>query len=275
MYELFCGQPMFRGRSFGEYVRKHLTEMPVPPRQTPGGADIDPRLEALILKCLEKDPNERFSHILELRDALLIMLGGIETHPPGFASLTASGVRPPPMPTLPLAPMPRTCRRAAGHRSVAGRAAIVGRTYLQYSQHSQIAAATGSHRRRGGCGFAGGAVAVALGIGAAVWYAGRGDTPRGAPVASSRSRSRNRPHAAGATDRTRHRETEEARGADGFAAERCAVCRRQERRAVQDAVSRRDRHRRRRAERQAHVHRQGGRLRDGVIVVDLAAPQAE
>ncbi|MEO8702090.1 MAG: serine/threonine-protein kinase, partial [Kofleriaceae bacterium] len=24
MYELFCGQPMFRGRSFGEYVRKHL-----------------------------------------------------------------------------------------------------------------------------------------------------------------------------------------------------------------------------------------------------------
>ena len=42
MYELFCGQPMFRGRSFGEYVRKHLTEMPVPPRQTPGGAEIDP-----------------------------------------------------------------------------------------------------------------------------------------------------------------------------------------------------------------------------------------
>ena len=37
MYELFTGQPMFRGRSFGEYVRKHLTEMPVPPRQTQGG----------------------------------------------------------------------------------------------------------------------------------------------------------------------------------------------------------------------------------------------
>ncbi|HEV7555971.1 MAG TPA: serine/threonine-protein kinase, partial [Kofleriaceae bacterium] len=37
MYELFCGQPMFRGRSFGEYVRKHLTEQPVPPRQTAMG----------------------------------------------------------------------------------------------------------------------------------------------------------------------------------------------------------------------------------------------
>ena len=43
MYELFCGQPMFRGRSFGEYVRKHLTERPPAPRQTPGGKDLDPR----------------------------------------------------------------------------------------------------------------------------------------------------------------------------------------------------------------------------------------
>ena len=50
MYELFCGQPMFRGRSFGEYVRKHLTEMPVPPRATPGGAQLGPRLEQLIMK---------------------------------------------------------------------------------------------------------------------------------------------------------------------------------------------------------------------------------
>src|SRR4051812_6891290 len=35
MYDMFCGQPMFRGRAFGEFVRKHLTEAPVPPRQTP------------------------------------------------------------------------------------------------------------------------------------------------------------------------------------------------------------------------------------------------
>ena len=42
MYELFCGQPLFRGRSFGEYVRKHLTENPIPPRQTQGGSNIDP-----------------------------------------------------------------------------------------------------------------------------------------------------------------------------------------------------------------------------------------
>src|SRR5688572_10475283 len=83
MYELFCGQPMFRGRSFGEFVRKHLTEFPIPPRQTPNGGHIDERLEALILRSLAKDPNQRFSHILELRDGLLHLLGGIETQPPG------------------------------------------------------------------------------------------------------------------------------------------------------------------------------------------------
>src|SRR5258705_8404499 len=77
MYELFSGQPMFRGRSFGEYVRKHLTETPVPPSQTPGGAGIDPRLEARILRCLDKDADQRFATIVELREALLDLLGGM------------------------------------------------------------------------------------------------------------------------------------------------------------------------------------------------------
>jgi hypothetical protein len=31
MYELFSGRRCFHGQWFGEYVRKHLTEMPVPP----------------------------------------------------------------------------------------------------------------------------------------------------------------------------------------------------------------------------------------------------
>src|ERR1041385_8411869 len=95
MYEMFCGQPLFRGRSFGEYVRKHLTEMPIAPRQTQGGANLDERMEALIMRCLAKDPNDRFGHILELRDSLLHLLGGIETHPPSYVQLAQSQMRPP------------------------------------------------------------------------------------------------------------------------------------------------------------------------------------
>jgi Protein kinase domain len=172
MYELFCGQPMFRGRSFGEYVRKHLTEMPIPPRATAGGAQIEPRLEQLILRCLEKDPNGRFSNIVELRDALLGMLGGLETHPPSLV-MTGSGIRvnptivPHAMQTvLPSAPMQHLPTPASGmHPS------------LYYSQYaSQIAPPPAPAVTPWWVWFVGGALAVGLGIGAAVFYAGRGSS---------------------------------------------------------------------------------------------------
>src|SRR4051812_26816315 len=114
MYELFTGQPMFRGRSFGEYVRKHLTEMPTPPHETPGGAGIDPRLEALIMRCLDKDADQRFAHISELREALLHLLSECDAaaslYPPSTGSLSGSGPRalrtplPPIASVLPLPP---------------------------------------------------------------------------------------------------------------------------------------------------------------------------
>lgn len=184
MYELFCGQPMFRGRSFGEYVRKHLTEMPVRPRLTPAGAEIDERLEALIMRCLEKEPSARFGQIAELRDALLMMLGSMETHPPASLSLTASGVRPPPMPTLPSAPIARM--PTPGHASQPGMTHSSSGYYVQHGgQYSQIvglppppAAPTPWW-----VWMVGGAVAVAIGVGAAVFLTGRTDS-QPAPVAA-------------------------------------------------------------------------------------------
>ncbi|HEX3476702.1 MAG TPA: protein kinase [Kofleriaceae bacterium] len=108
MYELFTGQPMFRGRSFGEYVRKHLTEMPIPPHDTPGGGGIDPRLEALILRCIDKDPDQRFAQIAELREALLHLLSESDAaaglYPPSTGSLSGSGPRARRTPLPPLAP---------------------------------------------------------------------------------------------------------------------------------------------------------------------------
>ena len=44
MYELFCGQPLFSARSFGDFVNKHINETPVPPSQTTGGAHLSPEL---------------------------------------------------------------------------------------------------------------------------------------------------------------------------------------------------------------------------------------
>jgi serine/threonine protein kinase len=79
MYELFCGRPVFTGKSFGEFVMKHMSELPVPPRQTEGGAGLRPELEAVILRCLAKRPTERFQTVGELRDALLGLLGVLDT----------------------------------------------------------------------------------------------------------------------------------------------------------------------------------------------------
>ncbi|MBV8760247.1 MAG: serine/threonine protein kinase [Deltaproteobacteria bacterium] len=178
MYELFTGQPMFRGRSFGEYVRKHLTEMPVPPRQTQGGAHLDERLEALILKSLAKDPNERFNHILELRDGLLHMLGGIETHPPGYASLAQSAIRPAVMTTqlpphmlpLPAPAMATTVPTPPQHMS-----AMVsqGNPALLYSQYTQQPVAPEPTKTPMWLWLLGAAIAIGGGIGGALWFANR------------------------------------------------------------------------------------------------------
>jgi serine/threonine-protein kinase len=82
MYELFTGQPIFRGKSFGEFVRKHLNDTPVPPSATPGGRLMDDRLEAIILRCLEKRADDRYQAIGDLRQDLMALLGAVETSIP-------------------------------------------------------------------------------------------------------------------------------------------------------------------------------------------------
>jgi len=194
MYELFCGQPMFKGRSFGEYVRKHLTEQPVPPRATPGGAQIDPRLEAVILRSLDKEPSNRFGTIQELRENLLGLLGGMETHPPGYVTMGSSAPRPaqmlpavhlplqPPVSHVPTPPVGSASQihpsQLPLHYSTWGQPQILQTSQVVPPQ-TVIVQATPWW-----VWFVGGAIAVAIGVGAAVWYAGRGDPkPVGAQAA--------------------------------------------------------------------------------------------
>jgi serine/threonine protein kinase len=191
MYELFCGQPMFRGRSFGEYVRKHLTEMPIPPRQTAAGQQMDPRLEALIMKCLEKDPISRFPSIVQLRDALLAMLGGMETHLPGLVSLTGSGVRSNVGSSVHLAPLPQL---AAGAFKLPTAMMPPSASYASHPSHtsqqayfSQSVPPTSIQPPTAWWVWAiGVAIAVALGVGGAVWYASRAEPLPSAPVAADK-----------------------------------------------------------------------------------------
>jgi signal transduction histidine kinase/serine/threonine protein kinase len=68
LYELLTGRPPFRAWEAWETIRQVRTQEPVPPSQ------IHPRipdyLEAICLRCLRKDPHQRFASATELAEAL-------------------------------------------------------------------------------------------------------------------------------------------------------------------------------------------------------------
>jgi serine/threonine protein kinase len=57
-YFLLTGTPVFRGQTIAELCMQHLKAPPEPPSQRLG-RPLDPPLEALILKCLAKSPDDR------------------------------------------------------------------------------------------------------------------------------------------------------------------------------------------------------------------------
>jgi tetratricopeptide (TPR) repeat protein len=69
LYELTTGRLPFKGEDPLTIVSQHVHAPVVPPRVI--RADIPRRLEALILKLLAKDPNQRFSSASETRAALI------------------------------------------------------------------------------------------------------------------------------------------------------------------------------------------------------------
>ena len=68
LFEIFTGDVPFRADTAMEVVIKHLQEEPPSPRTF--WPEIPPRLEAAILRCLRKDPAERFRTVEELHREL-------------------------------------------------------------------------------------------------------------------------------------------------------------------------------------------------------------
>jgi serine/threonine-protein kinase len=68
LYEMFTGRRAFRAESLREYQRLHSSEDPTPPSELLD--DIDPIVERVILKCLEKDPKNRPASAMAVSAAL-------------------------------------------------------------------------------------------------------------------------------------------------------------------------------------------------------------
>jgi serine/threonine-protein kinase len=71
MYEMLCGELPFKGESVLDTLLMNKYEEPMPLRERRPDLDIPQSAEALVMRCLEKDPNGRFQSVDELREAIL------------------------------------------------------------------------------------------------------------------------------------------------------------------------------------------------------------
>jgi serine/threonine protein kinase len=69
LYEMVTGKPVFSGNDPYQTLHKVANETYPPPSKI--NADVDERLDSLILKALAKDPAERFASAAAMEDALL------------------------------------------------------------------------------------------------------------------------------------------------------------------------------------------------------------
>lgn len=82
MYEAATGKLPFDGTDAVSVAMKQVQEIPVPPSEIK--PDIDPGLEAIIMKAMSKNPSERFSTAMEMRYALNDFLMGRPVNVGGF-----------------------------------------------------------------------------------------------------------------------------------------------------------------------------------------------
>jgi serine/threonine protein kinase len=71
LYELVCRRRPVDGSYLSDFIAQHNHCEPTPPRQTAHGANIDPELEAIIMRCLRREPSARYATVADLNADLL------------------------------------------------------------------------------------------------------------------------------------------------------------------------------------------------------------
>jgi serine/threonine-protein kinase len=75
LYEMVTGELPFEGKGQSDLLLKPLTTSPIPPsKRVKGLAPLPSELEALLMKCLERDPSRRHQDAFALHDALIAIL---------------------------------------------------------------------------------------------------------------------------------------------------------------------------------------------------------
>ncbi len=89
-YELVTGAPPFIAEDPQELLRQHLVARPTPPSEQ--SRELDPRVDAVAMKALAKDPDDRYATMRELRAALRELLTAL-----GGALPASPSIPPPPV----------------------------------------------------------------------------------------------------------------------------------------------------------------------------------
>jgi serine/threonine-protein kinase len=100
LYEIYCGRSAFTATTIPELRRQKETQMPAPPSEIRGG--LDPLIDRLIMRCLERDPQARPSSAAQLAlalpggDPLAAAIAAGETPSPEMVAASGinEGVRP-------------------------------------------------------------------------------------------------------------------------------------------------------------------------------------
>ena len=90
-YELVTGKRPFQGASLSNVLYQILNDEPTQPSDLAG--DCSPELETIILKCMAKNPDERFQSIREILDALRSVTGAVGGDGESMVDLTTGVLR--------------------------------------------------------------------------------------------------------------------------------------------------------------------------------------
>ncbi len=94
LYEVFTGAPVFKAETPIAVALKHLQEAPRSPRELEPA--LPARVEQVVLRCLKKDPGERFASVEDLEAALTGRAAEVAVAAGGQTALGAGPPTPPP-----------------------------------------------------------------------------------------------------------------------------------------------------------------------------------
>lgn len=82
LYNTMAGRPPFEAPTLAEIIYSHLKEKPSRIKEVAPGTSISERFEELVLRCLEKDPDDRFQTMAELKAEIEVAGGAKKKNKP-------------------------------------------------------------------------------------------------------------------------------------------------------------------------------------------------